>query len=95
MSDVVRTACFVSYTGMNLPLNLVNPLEDTGNRLTYFRAHYDAQDRLILCEKMVYGEIESSHRYHYYPNGVLQTAEITDENGDVETIQFSAEGKRQ
>lgn len=94
MSDELRTQCFVSYTGMSLPLNLVNPLETTENRMTYYRAHYDAADRMVLCEKVVYGEIELSHRYQYSPEGVLQTAEITDENGDVEVLQFDEQGKR-
>ncbi|ALG68821.1 DUF6156 family protein [Beggiatoa leptomitoformis] len=94
MNDAVKTEYFVSYTGMSLPLNLVNPVTTTENRMTFFRAHYDTQDRIILCEKVVYGEIEFAHRYHYYPDGVLQTAEITDENGDVETLQFDTQGKR-
>ncbi len=94
MSEATRSQCFVSYTGLNLPLNLVNPLEDTTNRITYFRAHYDAQDKMVLCEKVVYGEVEFSHRYHYYDNGILQLAEITDENGDMETIEFDEAGKR-
>jgi hypothetical protein len=79
---------------MSLPLNLVNPLETTENRMTYYRAHYDAADRMVLCEKVVYGEVELSHRYQYSPEGVLQTAEITDENGDIEVLQFDAQGKR-
>jgi len=94
MSDELRTQCFVSYTGMNLPLNLVNPLETTENRMTYYRAHYDAADRMVLCEKVVYDEVELSHRYQYSPEGVLQSAEITDENGDIEVLQFDAQGKR-
>lgn len=94
MSEELRTQCFVSYTGMNLPLNLVNPLETTENRMTYYRAHYDATERMVLCEKVVYDEVELSHRYQYSPEGVLQTAEITDENGDIEVLQFDAQGKR-
>jgi hypothetical protein len=94
MSEELRIQCFVSYTGMHLPLNLVNPLETTENRMTYYRAHYDAADRMVLCEKVVYDEVELSHRYQYSPEGVLQSAEITDENGDVEVLQFDAQGKR-
>lgn len=94
MTEELRTQCFVSYTGMSLPLNLVNPLETTENRMTYYRAHYDAAERMVLCEKVVYGEVELSHRYQYRPDGVLQTAEITDENGEIEVLQFDAQGKR-
>lgn len=94
MSEVSRTACFVSYTGVSLPLKLVNPLESTENRMTFFRAHYDAEDKMVMCEKVVYGDIEFVHRYQYYSDGVLQLAEITDEDGDVETIEFDSTGQR-
>ena len=44
---------FVSYSGVQLPLNLVQPLEPSGlnNRNTYFRAWYNAQGQLVTCEK--------------------------------------------
>lgn len=88
MSDIVRTQCFVSYTGVNLPLNLVNPLESTENRMTFFRAHYDANDYMVLCEKVVYGEIEFTHQYEYDADGKLCRAEITDEEGETEVMTF-------
>jgi len=88
MSEIVRTACFVSYTGVNLPLKLVNPIDSTENRITFFRAHYDADDRMVLCEKVVYGEIELTHRYEYDAAGQLQRAEIIDEDGEVQVREF-------
>ncbi|MCV6639621.1 DUF6156 family protein [Candidatus Albibeggiatoa sp. nov. NOAA] len=94
MSEVSRTACFVSYSGVGLPLKLVNPLESTENRMTFFRAHYDAQAKMLMCEKVVYGDIEFTHRYQYYADGVLQQAEITDEDGEVEVLQFDTTGQR-
>lgn len=70
---------FVTYSGVKLPLRLVNQLQDEEleNRNTYFRAQYDSQDRLIAVEKLVYGDIELVHRYFYYPSGTLKSAHIT------------------
>jgi len=94
MTEAVQTRCFVSYSGVDLPLNLVNPLETTENRMTFFRAHYDAQERMVLCEKVVYGEIEFTHRYEYYADGKLQRAEITDEDEEVQILEFDETGSR-
>jgi len=85
---------FISYSGIKLPLKLVTPLEETElkNRNTFFRGYFDPQDRLVLCQKMVYGEIELEHRYDYYDSGVLQKAEITDADGEVTPLQFDEAG---
>jgi hypothetical protein len=44
-----QTVCryYVTYSGVRLPLKLVNPLADSdiANRNTYFRAWYDELDR--------------------------------------------------
>lgn len=84
---------FISYSGVKLPLKLVNPLSDIDNRNTYFRGYFDDDGRLILCQKVVYGEIELQHRYRYGGNGVLQEAEITDADGEVNVLQFDGEGQ--
>ncbi len=88
------TRCFISYSGVNLPLNLVNPLDSIANRNTYFRAYYDDQGRMVRCEKQVYNEVEMSHSYEYYPDGTLQRAEITDEDGETQVLNFDSSGKR-
>lgn len=82
---------FISYSGVKLPLKLVNPLtaEELQNRNTFFRAYFDAQEKLILCQKMVYGEIELEHRYHYHDNGTLSQAEITDADGELTVLDFA------
>lgn len=69
---------FVTYSGVKLPLRLVDPLEasDLNHRNTFIRARFDDADRLVECEKMVYGEIHLSHRYAYGEDGVLRRAEI-------------------
>ena len=85
---------FISYSGIKLPLKLVTPLEDAElqNRNTFFRGYFDPEDRLMLCQKMVYGEIELEHRYGYYASGVLQQAEITDADGEVTLLRFDEAG---
>jgi len=69
---------FVTYSGVKLPLRLVDPLEesDLNHRNTFIRARFDAAQRLVECEKMVYGEIHLSHRYAYGEDGALKRAEI-------------------
>jgi hypothetical protein len=76
--DPENTRYFVSYTGVKPPVRMVNPLEapDLRNRNTFIVAHHDEKDRLIFFKKMVYGEIEISHKYEYDANGVLRRAEI-------------------
>lgn len=87
---------FVSYSGVKLPLNLVNELHDSDreNRNTFFLGFFDAKQRLMRCEKRVYGEIELLHNYQYYPSGVLQLAEITDADGELTELRFDEQGER-
>lgn len=86
---------FVSYSGVKLPLKLINELQsdERDNRNTYFLGIYDADERLIRCEKRVYGEIELLHHYQYHANCVLQQAEITDADGEVSVLQFDSNGQ--
>jgi hypothetical protein len=85
---------FVSYSGVKLPLKLVNEItEDSlNNRNTYYRSCFDAQERMLLCQKIVYGEIESEHRYQYYDGGGLKSAQIT-EDDEVREIYFNESGE--
>ncbi|HEY8096922.1 MAG TPA: DUF6156 family protein [Methylobacter sp.] len=85
---------FVSYSGIKLPLKLVNEItEDSlNNRNTYYRSCFDAQNRMLLCQKIVYGEVESEHRYQYYECGVLKHAQITEED-EVREIHFNELGE--
>lgn len=80
---------FISYSGVKLPLKLVNeiPVSSLTNRNTFYRGHFDAAERLLLCQKMVYGEMESEHRYVYDDKGVLKQALITEED-EVREILF-------
>jgi hypothetical protein len=84
---------FVSYTGVKLPVKLVNPLEiaDLNHRNTFIRATFDAEDRLLSFEKMVYGEVEIWHRYEYDAAGVVRRAEIS-MDGDVTEMHFDESG---
>lgn len=85
---------FLTYSGIKLPLNLLTPLEeaDIANRNTYFRAYYDEQDRMVVCQKMVYGEIELEHRYEYYPSGALKRVEIVETDDDPKIMCFDETG---
>ena len=84
---------FLSYSGVKLPLRLVSPLEPEAieNRNTYFTAQYDQQERLVLCRKMVYGEVEFEHRYTYHDNGTLSRAEIDTED-EIRMVEFDEQG---
>lgn len=85
---------FVSYSGVKLPLKLVNELQDSEreNRNTFFCGYFDVQQRLMRCEKRVYGDIELLHVYSYDDNGVLRRAEITDMDGEISELLFDEHG---
>lgn len=90
MSDAEICRYFITYTGVSLPLRLVNeiPASALGNRNTYFVAAFDPADRLQTVEKRVYGEVELHHRYRYDDAGRLLQAEITDADGEVTVLEF-------
>lgn len=86
---------FVSYSGVALPLKLINEIQDSDreNRNTYFCGFYDGEQRLMRCEKRVYGELELLHVYAYHDNGILKQAEITDADGELTRLAFDLQGK--
>lgn len=94
--DSCECRYFVSYSGVKLPLKLVNELHesDRKNRNTYFLGYFDRDDRLLRCEKQVYGEVELLHCYRYHDNGKLQQAEITDADGEITVLAFDESGKQ-
>lgn len=85
---------FSTYSGVHLPLQLVGPLEDDDirHRNTFMRARFDGE-RIVLCEKMTYGEVELSHRYDYHASGALRRAEITQDE-DVTVLEYDEDGRR-
>ena len=85
---------FVSYTGVKLPFNLVNPIDPAGlkNRNTFIRAWFDEAERLLRFEKMVYGEVELVHAYDYDAAGVLRRAEIVMMDEDPVELRFDEAG---
>ncbi|WGJ13215.1 DUF6156 family protein [Methylocapsa sp. D3K7] len=96
-NEVSETArFFVSYTGIKLPFNLVNPIakEALTNRNTYIRAYFNETGALSCFEKIVYGEIELAHRYEYYGNGSLKTAEISTPEEESLFVYFDVTGVR-
>ncbi|PLK47482.1 DUF6156 family protein [Uliginosibacterium sp. TH139] len=82
---------FLSYTGVRLPLQLVEELPEATlrNRNTWFRAEYDAQGALIRVEKIVYGEVEMTHRYTYDSELRLQEAIVTFADEEPQIMRFS------
>lgn len=90
------TRFFLTYSGVNLPLNLMTELEpeQIGHRNTYFQGYFDDQDHLVGLQKMVYGEVEMEHRYAYHRNGKLKRAEITDADGELTVLDFDEDGLR-
>jgi len=85
---------FLSYSGVTLPLNLVSPVTAEGveNRNTYFGACVDDAGRLTLIHKVVYGEVEMSHRYEYDTEGWLKMAEIINVDDEGQRLLFDAQG---
>jgi len=81
---------FVTYSGVKLPLRLLNELEaaQLNNRNTYFRGYFNDQERLIKLQKVVYSEIEMEHHYSYNNDGTLKHAEIIDAEGEVTVMTF-------
>ena len=93
---MIATECryYVTYSGVRLPLKLVNPLEqaDIANRNTFIRAWFDSHGRLAQCEKVVYGDVELQHRYDYHANGQLKRAEIT-EADESRVLELDEQGR--
>ena len=69
---------FLATSGVKLPLKLVNEIEPgaLSNRNTFIRASFDTAGLLLAFDKMVYGDVELSHRYEYDADGALRRAEI-------------------
>jgi hypothetical protein len=85
---------FISYSGLSLPLNLVNELQDgLEQRITYFIGYYDSNDQLVKVEKMVYDEIEFTHEYSYDGTGKIAKAVITEEDEASRILIFDEQGQ--
>jgi len=98
MMDQTSQQCrfFVSYSGIKLPFNLINAIavEALSNRNTFIRAYFDDAERLSGFDKMVYGEVELSHRYEYHGNGRLKRAEIMMLDEEPVTMDFYETGSQ-
>ncbi|MFG1461872.1 DUF6156 family protein [Xanthobacter sp. DSM 24535] len=96
MADQAQEECryFVSYTGVKLPFTLVNGIEAAAlsNRNTFIRAYFNPAGALRGFDKMVYGEVELSHRYEYHANGRLKRAEIVMLDEDPAALAFDEDG---
>lgn len=98
MVDQVDQECrfFVSYSGVKLPFNLVNAIaaEALSNRNTFIRAYFDQAGMLSGFDKVVYGEVELSHRYQYHGNGRLRRAEIAMLDEEPAALDFDETGSQ-
>lgn len=96
MAEAMTNECryFLTYSGVGLPLNLVSPIaaDALANRNTYMRAYFDPSGRLMVCEKIVYGEVEMAHHYEYGANGALKRAEIRMMDEDPAILSFDEPG---
>jgi len=94
-SETLTCRYFTTYSGVRLPLRLVNPIDEAEltHRNTFIRAYFDRSERLSGCDKVVYGRVELSHRYSYYDNGTLRQAVIASED-DETTLEFDEAGDR-
>src|SRR5450756_2236540 len=96
MTDQTNQECrfFVSYSGVKLPFNLVNAIaaEALSNRNTFIRAYFDRAGVMSGFDKVVYGEVELSHRYEYHGNGKLKRAEIVMLDEEPAALSFDEEG---
>jgi hypothetical protein len=90
MTDTTAPRYFLSYGSAKLPLKLVNEITeaDLNYRNFYYLGIFNADGLLVHCQKIVYGEVESEHRYRYEDKGVLVWAEIT-EDEEVREIDYS------
>lgn len=81
---------YASYSGVSLPLKLITPLDDDSldRRITYFRGYYNDREQLVALEKVVYGEVEFEHRYQYYPDSRIKSAELIEVDEDPRVVQF-------
>jgi len=81
---------FLTYRGVTLPLTLTEELSPDAlrNRNTYFRAAYDAEDRMLWLEEIVQGEVELRHDYHWGADGMLRSAIVRTPDEAPQLLQF-------
>ncbi len=87
----MSTRYFLSYSGVSLPLRLVEEIPESSlrNRNTWFLAEHDEAGRILRIEKRVYGETEMTHDYRYDAAGKLLEARIMiGEEEDAQTLRF-------
>lgn len=91
MSVATIVRYFLTYRGVSLPLNFTEelPADALRHRNTYFRAFYDVHGQMLICEKMVYGEVEMRHEYAYDAAGQLASATLTLGNEEPRVLQMA------
>lgn len=89
------TCTGLTSMGVKVPFSLIGPVDARAlsGRNTFVRAYYDAEDRLVRFEKVVYGDVELSHRYAYNRDGSLAEAEVA--LFDMEPIRLCLDNRYQ
>lgn len=84
---------FLTYRGVSLPLKLAEELTEDAlrNRNTYFRAGYDAAGCMAWVEKLVYGEVEMRHDYHWDAEGRLDGATLQWPDEEPQVLRFGGD----
>ena len=83
--------CFVTYSGVKPPFNLVRELKTRGAAQLLLHWLFRRLDKLSGFDKLAYGDVELKHCYTYHDNGKLSLAEITDIDGEVTVPVFDVE----
>ena len=74
-------------------LGAIDPAEFT-HRNTYIRAYCAPAGVLKRFNKVVYGEVELTHRYEYRKNGVITKAEISGVDEESVSLCYDEAGVR-
>lgn len=80
---------YLSCRGVDPPSIMVGPIGDDA-----FRAYFDRAGVLRGFDKIVYGEVELSHRYHDHADGRIRRADIAVPDEDPGTVEFDEGGRR-
>lgn len=86
---------FASSLGVALPLRLVSELEPEAikNRNTFFVAYFDASNRMLGCDNMVYGDRVFHHRYEYHEHDAIRRAVIFADGEEQGMLVYDEVGK--
>jgi len=94
VESVLSVRYFTAYSGIKFPLKLVNELDNASlqRRITYFKGYYQDNGLILKLEKVVYGEVEFTHQYDYYPDGTLRKLMLIEGEEKPRILLFDRQG---